>query len=255
MKGICILHHLGLGDQIMINGMVRHFAEKHSNVYIFVKNCHKDSVEFMYRDINNVKCIYVTDTHPSTIHSNVPTGCQVIPLATYGVNDDVWKFFTQTPQGNSFTNWAHGIYIQAGLNPKYMYSKFKVIRDPERESDLYKIYNLENKGYIFKHDDPARERTITKVDTNLHVFSPDSKPVDVRQEFFETKYSNIFDYLKIIENAKEVHCMNSSYNWMIDLMNIGNNSKNFFHTYVAHPYYTPRTVKTVFNDDVWTFVD
>jgi hypothetical protein len=38
-----ILHHLGLGDQIMLNGMVRHFAET-DTVRIFVKRCHEDSV-------------------------------------------------------------------------------------------------------------------------------------------------------------------------------------------------------------------
>jgi hypothetical protein len=35
-----ILHHLGLGDQIMLNGMVRHFAET-DNVVIFAKRCHE----------------------------------------------------------------------------------------------------------------------------------------------------------------------------------------------------------------------
>ena len=33
---LTILHHLGLGDAIMLNGMVRHFAEK-EDVIIFVK--------------------------------------------------------------------------------------------------------------------------------------------------------------------------------------------------------------------------
>lgn len=253
---ICILHHLGLGDQIMLNGMVRHFAEIHPNVHIVVKNCHKDSVEFMYRDLDNVKYVYVENTNPREIWGKVKliSDCTVLPLATYGVPDNIWKFFTQTQQGNAFTNWAHGVYMQAGLNPKYMYSKFKVVRDHSREDKLYETYGLSG-DYIFKHDDPMRDRTITKYDKNIHIFSPDSKPIDDRQEFFETTNPNIFDYLKIIENAKEVHCMNSSYNWMIDLMNIGDKNKNYFHTYAAHPYYTPRTVKTVFNDEVWTFVD
>jgi hypothetical protein len=51
-----------------------------------------------------------------------------------------------------------------------------------------------------------------------------------------------------------VHCMNSSYNWMIELMNIGTPKKNFFHLDVAHKYYGPKIVKTVFSDEVWTFI-
>ena len=47
---VTILHHLGLGDQIMLNGMVRHFAET-EHVYLTCKNCHEETVRFMYRDI------------------------------------------------------------------------------------------------------------------------------------------------------------------------------------------------------------
>ena len=56
-----ILHHLGLGDQIMLNGMVRHFAET-DNVVIFAKRCHEESVRFMYRDIQDRVEIILLDT-------------------------------------------------------------------------------------------------------------------------------------------------------------------------------------------------
>ena len=41
---------------------------------------------------------------------------------------------------------------------------------------------------------------------------------------------------------------------MIELMKIGDPKKNFFHLDVAHKYYGPKTVKTVFSDEVWTFI-
>ena len=45
MTSITILHHLGLGDQIMLNGMVRHFTENENvNVNISVKQNHEKSV-------------------------------------------------------------------------------------------------------------------------------------------------------------------------------------------------------------------
>lgn len=45
-----ILHHLGLGDQIMLNGMVQHFA-KTDNVVIFAKRCHEESVRDKSREL------------------------------------------------------------------------------------------------------------------------------------------------------------------------------------------------------------
>ena len=130
-----IVHHLGLGDQIMLNGMVRHFAET-DTVAIFVKRCHEESVRFMYRDIaDKVELILVDNTNAQEIWSKVKG--DVIPLATYGIDDNGWKFMTQG-QGSVMTNWAHGVYIQAGINPKYMYSKFKVDRDKSKEFKIDK---------------------------------------------------------------------------------------------------------------------
>ena len=239
-----ILHYLGLGDQIMLNGMVRHFAET-DTVRIFVKRCHEESVRFMYRDIaDKVELILVDTTNPREIWSQAKG--DIIPLATYGMDDKSWEFMTQG-QGSIMTNWAHGVYVQAGVNPKYMYSKFKVIRDKSKE------FTIDEKNYIFVHDDPERDRVI-EVKTDKFVYKPDSKVVDKNQEFFKCDRPNIFEYISVIENADEVHCMNSSYNWMIELVKIGDPKTNFFHLDIAHKYYGPRTVKTVFSDEVWTFV-
>lgn len=93
------------------------------------------------------------------------------------------------------------------------------------------------------------------VKTDKFVFKPHSKVTNLKEEYFETNVPNIFDYISIIENADEVHCMNSSYNWFIELLKLGTPDKNFFHTGVAHKYYTPPIVKQVFSDQVWTFVD
>lgn len=239
---VTILHHLGLGDQIMLNGMVRHFAEK-EHVYLFCKKCHEDSVKFMYRDIcDKVSLILVETTNIQEIHSKLPSGSRVLPLATYGMDDATWNIYT------SATNWAHGVYLQAKVNPLYMYTKFKVIQDSSIQ------ISPPSRDYIFVHDDHERNRFIN-VESDMFVYKPHSKLIDKKSEFFQCDNSNIFSYIWIIENAKEVHCMNSSYNWMIELMKLGNKKTNFFHLNVAHLYYTPDVVKSVFSDHIWTFVD
>jgi hypothetical protein len=157
--------------------------------------------------------------------------------------DDVsWSKYTKA------TNWAHGVYLQAKVNPLYMYTKFKVVQDNSIQ------ITPPLKDYIFVHDDHERNRVIN-VNTDMFVYKPHSKLIDKNNEFFQCENSNIFSYIWIIENAKEVHCMNSSYNWLIELMKLGNSKTNFFHLNVAHLYYTPDIVKSVFSDHVWTFVD
>ena len=230
-----IVHHLGLGDHIMLNGMVRHFAETEI-VNIIVKRCHEESVRFMYRDIpDKVKLILVDTTNPQEIWSKVhSTGGDILPLATYGMHEDNWKFMTEGP-GKEMTNWAHGVYIQAGVNPMYMYTKFKVDRDKSKE------FKLDYDSYIFIHDKDNK----INIDTDKHIFRPGNTTFD---------RSNIFDYLSAIENADEFHGMNSSYAWLVELMRIGSSKTNFFHLDIAYQGYVPKSVQTIFSDDMWTFI-
>ena len=45
-----IYHHLGLGDHIICNGIVRHFKEIHKTVTVFCRPNYFTNVEYMYRD-------------------------------------------------------------------------------------------------------------------------------------------------------------------------------------------------------------
>lgn len=230
---LTILHHLGLGDAIMLNGMVRHFAEK-DDVCIFIQKQHEDSVRFMYRDLTNIKIKLLNSTNAQEMWSQVEG--QILPLATYKLPNQHWDFATNGPL-SEMVNWAHSIYIQAGIPPKYMYSKFKVVRD--RDSEI----KYEHDDYVFIHDDVSRGMKIDTSHTNTYRVTRDRLDSN----------SNIFDYLTVIENASEVHCMDSCYAWMINMMEIGNPSKNFLHLNVKGNY-THRMVKTVFGDDLWTYV-
>jgi len=240
MTSITILHHLGLGDQIMLNGMVRHFAEN-ENVNIFVKQNHEKSIKFMYKDIHDrVNVIPLDNINPLNIRSKIPPNSRVLQLATYGMDDNTWKMYT------SATNWAHGVYLQAKVNPYYMYSKFKIVRDPSSEIQINKS------DYIFVHDDHERNLHIN-INSDKFIYRPHSKIVDKKNLFFESNNYNIFDYVSLIENANEVHCIDSSYAWMIEMMKLGNKSKNFLHVSIKSAY-RDDIVKTVYNDQLWTFV-
>jgi hypothetical protein len=145
---ITILHHLGLGDAIMLNGMVRHFAED-EEVCIFVQKHHLESVQFMYRDIGDRVKIKGGEHDECSREMWSQVEGKVLPLATYRLPIDVWKYIMEGPP-SEMVNWAHSVYIQAGIPPKYMYSKFKVVRDKSKE------IKCEHDDYVFIHDDESR---------------------------------------------------------------------------------------------------
>ena len=248
MKGICLIIHLGIGDQIMTCGMVRHFLEYGYKVKIFARLAHKVTCEFLYRDAGDlVSFEFVETDRASEIWERLPAiqaeGYEIRPIATYKVPTDVWNWFTVGP-GKEMTNWTHTSYIQGGVNPSYMKTKFKVVRDLAREQQVFDQFGLKKGEYIFVHESNSRSRTID-YPKGLPIFNPDDHYKEI---------PNMFDYLTIIENAKEVHCMTSSYAMLIELVEIGNKHTNFLHTLKLPDYLTIRESYLSYTDKLWTFV-
>ena len=249
MKGICLIIHLGIGDQVMTCGMVRHFLEYGYKVKIFARKAHQVTCEFLYRDVEDgrVSFEYLTTGEAKEIWGKIPQiqaeGYEVRPIATYKVPTDMWNWFTVGP-GKEMANWSHTTYIQGGVNPSYMKTKFKVQRDLEREKKVFEKFGLKRGEYIFVHESKERERNI-KYPKDLPVFNPDDHYKEI---------PNMFDYLTIIDNAKEVHCMTSSYAMLIELTEIGDKHKNFLHTLDIPGYLTIRESYLTYSDRLWTFV-
>tara|TARA_R110002153_G_scaffold193634_6_gene347046 strand:- start:1454 stop:2110 length:657 start_codon:yes stop_codon:yes gene_type:complete len=218
----------------MLNGLVRHFAET-DGVCIFVQKYHEPSVKFMYKDLGDRVLIKTVNTTNAREMWEQVEG-KILPLATYKMPTNVWNYIMEGPPSD-MVNWAHSVYIQAGVPPKYMYSKFKVVRDTTSE------IKPDVSEYVFVHDDEKRGMNISVDNDNVFRITPEVL----------SKNSNIFDYINVIENAKEVHCMDSSYAWMINLMELGTPDKNFLHIDVKGNY-NIKMVKTVFGDDIWTYV-
>lgn len=236
---LIIVHHLGLGDQLMLCGMVRYLLQKQKVEIIACVN-HKDTLEFMYKDcLDRLKINYVNTPDPREVWGACQ-GKKVLPLATYSMSDDKWKSFTMSD--TPVTNWALSVYVQAKVNPHYMRSKFKVIRDHEAEDRVYNKY-YKGEPYIFVHDSGSVKTPPLNIKSDLQI---------IRPSFDET---NVFDYLKLIENAEEVHCINSSFVWLVELTKVRDNKKgNFYHYNVTHTYYNYHYNVTVFSDDLWEFV-
>ena len=54
-----VYHHLGLGDHIICNGMVRYFKEIYGKIKVFCKPHNYKNVEYMYRDDDNIEVLSI----------------------------------------------------------------------------------------------------------------------------------------------------------------------------------------------------
>jgi len=229
---VTIVHHLGLGDHIMLNGMARYLSSKGYKVHVIVKKNQYESIQYMYRDSD----ISVLTTESDDVNDvrRIIKGIS-LNLATYGLDEHNWKQITE-----NFGTWSSVPYYQAGINPIYMRSRFKLVRDKKREDDFLKTFGDDD--FIFLHDASPIHRC-PKIDTNYKIVKPD----------VSSPQFNIFDWLGVLEKAKEIHCVNSAFTWLVDLCKVGTKETNFFHLNCSHSHISTKEVMCVFSEDQWTF--
>lgn len=183
--------HLGVGDSLICNGLVRHFAKQQA-VIIPCKHQNLASVQFQFRDNPNIDVLPVADDAEADRQSM--RAQDVLRLGMFGDNF-------------SFKEWDRVMYEQAGIPFDVRWSGFYYER--ERSTEFYPPLMGEvttSKGaYYFLHEDAKRNFVIRD---NL---LPSMMGVEA-----ERTPGTIFDYRMIIENATEIHCIDSVFAILAD---------------------------------------
>lgn len=210
MSKLLIYHHLGLGDAIECNGMVRCYADIYEQVDIFAKNSYYDMNKYMYRDNKKIVIHRIDDAREQQETTQIIQkydGEKLIPgHSNYFQN---LSFFKSKKYGP-----AESFYHIANLPWRFRNDYFYIERDMQEEERVFKKLNPNNEKYIFIHDDPARGFKID-LKSNFKIIRND-------------KSENLFFMIKTLEQAEEVHCMSSSMLCLIDCLSSKINFKNLF---------------------------
>jgi len=214
MKNILLYHHLGLGDHIICNGLVREYCKKYEQVAIFSKPHNYASVSFMFRDLPNLTVIQGDDKFARRF---MLLNKFRLARPRYDYVKIVSHEFLERHQNSSFDKEFYKI---AGIDFVKKWDSFFVKRERERE-----LFNqvVQKGDYIFVHEDVPRGYIVNKklIRKDYAIFIPERKSTD-----------NIFDYCTIIEEAKEVHVIDSSFLSLIDCLPYKNKAqKLYFHQY------------------------
>jgi hypothetical protein len=234
MNNIYIYTHLGMGDTILCNGLIRHFAEKYDIVYLFAKLNYIKNVLYMYRDNPKIKVIQMDDNQVKSFMAiNLNNNYLILGHTNdymSKIDSKVWTF-------------EEGFYKIAEVPFEYKWSKFFFQRDLEKEKEAFKKIGLtEGEKYIFIHDDPKRGRNFKKQYLNSSIKS--IHPVNYQD-------IGLFDFLYTIENAYEVHVHNSSFANLIDTLEL-KIDRLFYHKYARQEVGLDQTFSKNLN---WIFLN
>jgi hypothetical protein len=186
-----IHHHLGLGDYILLSGGIKYLVRKGKIKSAFILCLEKNaySVSQLYEDTEKIDIISVTNWDA---------------LCDFLVS---WKGEIKTIGYDLLEDYEHfdvEFYNLLGVNFEERWNSFSIQRNWESEKKLLEELKLPDK-FAFVHDDASRGFIIE--DKYLMSGLPVIRP-------FITK--SIFDWIGVLENATEIHCMCSSFKHLVD---------------------------------------
>ena len=206
---IFLFHHMGLGDFISCNAIVRKFCKQKKEIFLFCKVNLLKNIKFMYRDLKNLTIIKIKDENDIDIFLKSinleKRNYQVVELGF----DNFYKTISNKFKNKDFTT-DMVFYKQLNIPYSYRFKKTYWKRDFKNEKRVYKKLNPKNEEYIFVHDDPDRNLKIDK-------FINKKKELKIIRN---DKSEIIFNLGLIVEKAKEIHVIESSIRHLIETLNI-----------------------------------
>jgi hypothetical protein len=190
---IFIKHHLGFGDCIVHNGMVRKLSKDNPDSEIWVSSYHHnlENVKFMYRDNPKINIVGVSSDLETNNH---------LDTTQY---DLVISTFISGTKYNDYSKYGDdAFYLLVEMSPNIKTEYFNIERDYIKEQKIYEelIINQNIDEYIFIHEKEDQGILIdrNKIKNNLPII------------YAEKKYKT-FELLGVIEKAKECHIISSSF--------------------------------------------
>ena len=211
-KDLIVYHHLGLGDHIVMNGLINYISKSFERIYLPAKSKYFKQIEYMYEHNNKVEVFKVDDLNEyRDITSFSDTNNLEILKVGFEKIKTLEKFF-------------EGFYNQLDLSFKVSYDYFKITDNHEKNvlltNHLKNYYNSDEK-YVLLHLESSQGSFSPKI---LEI---NTKYSQILIEKNSDIFGNIFLYQDLIRNAEEIHCLHSSIFHLVD--RVPTNAKLFFH--------------------------
>lgn len=207
---VIILHyHLGLGDNIVCNGLVNRLSKDFRKIYIPVKQPYSNMIRQMFSYNEKLKFFEVS-------YSNSTFDVFKFSLKN---NIDILRVGFEKQRNKPFNTW---FYEQLNLDYSDSFNFFKLELGEEEPLILYNhllnYYEVGDNPYNLIHNESHKKKYKLNIQNN-------NKNIFVTKE--SDIYKNIFFYKKVIEKADEIHCINGSFLHLVERM--PNKNKLYYH--------------------------
>lgn len=225
-KKLFVMSHQGLGDQLTLYGYITEMKKEYPIIVYVIKENLLETVKKLFQDYNLIYFVIKDDSDISPNYGFQDKENLMKILQQFGFKNHFHYCHSLEPINDyikTFFTFTEIFYLQFNLNPELRHY-FNIKRDLKREKDLYdKVTSDLGKDYIVIHEDASRNFIINKnfvSDLPIFYIGEDSK----------YKSNVIFDYITLLEKAKEIHVFESFLSILIDQLKLQN--KIYLHSYL-----------------------
>ena len=205
-KEVILHHHLGLGDHFICNGLVHECAKKYDKIHLPTKRHNLETVRCLYQEHDNIAVFPVLREHKDVRQYSIKNN---LPILRIG-------FEHMEHRGS--VPWNVWFYDQMEIPYDARYTSFQLPKLLPEAEKLYDTILQGKKEYCLIHQQSSIGKFFINLETDLPVI-----------ELQPGLTNNLLDYVKVIRNAQEIHCIDSSVINLIDSMDT-ETDKLFFHT-------------------------
>ena len=211
MKTGTMLFHQGWTDIINCLPLVNFFSKDFEKINLIVRDDSKPIIDYYLSQFSNVESCYYNKVELDNILGEITQKYNDTEILYFGVHDT----FRKNKYVNSFLNskpndfFVKKFYTVYDIEYSNRVSSFEIKRDIDLEEKLYNDFILTNgNDYILYHEDADRNIILDKTK-----FNSNYKWVDLNKSTY-----TFFDYIKVLENSKEIHLIDSVWAAIIYLL-------------------------------------
>jgi hypothetical protein len=228
MNEVILHHHLGLGDHFICNGLVNYISNE-SKIYLICKESYSETINSLYSDNFNVNPIFLYDDSYQGEFDQVNQIQNIL-------KKDILRI--------GFHNIDHSrfdriFYDRISLPFEYRYSMFKLPRVNQTSIKLFQSLS-HGQEYALVHRQSSEGSYNINITSNLKI-------IDI--DFTVTR--NMLNWVDMIKNASEIHCVPSSFFCLVDSMSTQLRGDLFYHDIRKGTLINPNNE---YNKNVWKIV-
>lgn len=203
-KELIISYYVGLGDNFITCGIVNFMSQFFDTVYVPVQEKYKTTIECLYQDNAKVKICVTT---PEFCWSDTN-----YIKAKYNIGEVTELYLHHNGQ---IFELEKKIYEKSKLPYSVRYEYFRLPHDIPGARKLYKKL-IKSAPYCLVNKECSWGGFQLKINTDLPVVYLEPGHTD-----------NVLDFVDIIYGAEEIHCVDTSFYHLIEVMNV--KAKLYFH--------------------------